>query len=149
MKISPSEQGIKFITNFEGFRAIPYRDSGGLLTVGYGQRISEAQGVKMGAGITKEAAHDLLAAYLERECKVLSALPLANLLQHQQDAVISLVYNIGYRSFLNSTIYQRLTTRAIDLTPWLWFTKDAKGQRLQGLVTRRMAELSLFIYGQY
>jgi lysozyme len=127
-----------------------YRDTGGILTIGYGTRIfTQADAVKYANGITEEQGMQLMQASLVKECRSLSQLPLNGFFQYQQDALISLAYNIGYEAFVNSSIYTRLIHRATDLSPWLWYIRDAKKVPQDGLQMRREKELKLFIYGIY
>jgi len=143
-----SPEGLKFIQNFEGFRERPYKDTGGLLTIGYGQRITEEEADNYKNGITKEEAQSLFDGYMNSMVSRLRSCPLA-LLQHQFDAVCSLSYNIGLHEFLNSTIYKMLSVRGVDLSSWLVFIKDNRGHSDDGLIRRRRLELKLFIYGIY
>jgi GH24 family phage-related lysozyme (muramidase) len=143
-----SPEGIKFIQNFEGFRDKPYRDSGGLLTIGYGNRITEEEAINFANGITQAEAQNLFDAYTVGMVTQLRKCPLA-LLPHQFDAICSLAYNIGLHEFLASTIYKQLSVRSVDVMSWLFFCKDAKGHLDDGLARRRRLELKLFIYGLY
>ena len=146
-KLTISNKGVDFIANFEGFRDKAYQDSGGLWTIGYGQRIKVDEYPN---GITQDQAKALLFNYLQKECDELADLPFSGLFQYQIDAIVSLVYNIGMNYFVNQTsIYKRLITRSPDLSSWLWLVKDAKGHQQSGLVKRRNVELQLFIYGIY
>ena len=143
-----SEDGKKFIQNFEGFREKPYRDSGGLWTVGFGQRITQEEVEAFKDGITQEEASAMFDTWIASLVVRLRTCPLA-LLQHQFDACCSLAYNIGLKAFLDSTIYKNLSVRSIDISPWSEWTKDNKGHTDSGLVRRRHAEVKLFIYGLY
>jgi lysozyme len=145
---SLSPEGAKFIMNFEGFREKPYRDSGGLWTIGYGQRLTQEEVEQFKDGITTTEAQSLFDNYILGMVKQLRTCPLA-LLPHQFDACCSLAYNIGLHMFLDSTIYKMLSVRGVDLSSWLVFTKDAKGHTDDGLVRRRHKELKLFIYALY
>jgi GH24 family phage-related lysozyme (muramidase) len=143
-----SPEGCKFIQSFEGFRAKPYADSGGLLTIGYGQRITVEEADNYKDGISQEEAQNLFDSYIGSLTVRLRKCPLS-LLQHQFDACCSLAYNVGLNEFLQSTIYKMLSVRGVDLGSWLYFVKDAKNHVDDGLVRRRRLELKLFIYGLY
>lgn len=152
MIVSISPRGIDFICQprFDSFVAKPYRDSGGLWTIGFGSRITDKQVEEMKDGITIEKAKQMRGAHLNVLCFNLSKLPLGGLFQYQQDAIVSLAYNIGVTEFVEkSTVYKRLRERNLDLTPWLWYVKDEKLITRAGLVYRRQAELRLFMYGTY
>ena len=144
-----SPEGAKFIQNFEGFRDKPYQDSGGLWTIGYGEKLNPDElFAYKDIGITQEDAQSLFDGWIAGYVSRLRKCPLA-LLQHQFDACCSLAYNIGLKAFLDSTIYKNLAMRSIDIAPWLEWTHDAKGKVDEGLTRRRRAELKLFIYGLY
>jgi GH24 family phage-related lysozyme (muramidase) len=141
-----SDAGSRFIRNFEGFRAFEYSDTGGLITIGYGERVN------VGAypnGITEEQALVLFNQAVDKIIIQLGKLPFAGFMQHQIDAILSLAFNVGYEGFVNSTIYKQLIVRSTDLGAWNWIVRDQKGKIDQGLVNRRRAELKLFIYGLY
>lgn len=143
-----SPEGVKFIQGFEGFRDKPYQDSGGLWTIGYGNRITAEEVEAFKDGITQEEASAMFDTWISSLVVRLRKCPLA-LLQHQFDAVCSLSYNIGLTAFLDSTIYKNLSIRSIDISPWSEWTKDNKGHVDSGLVRRRHAEVKLFIYAIY
>jgi len=149
--INLSDAGFKFITqpSFDSFHAIPYRDSGGLWTVGYGQRISAADAVKYKDGITEEFGKKLFDSYISGLTKKLSDCPLHGLFQYQHDAIIAFSYNIGFEAFIMSTPYRQIMTRNGDLTTWLDYVYDATHHRDEGLVLRREKELKLFVFGLY
>lgn len=146
-----SEAGFKFMTqpSFDSFHALPYRDSGGIPTIGYGQEISELDMVKYKAGITEEFAKQLFDDYVNKLTVLLSKCPLAGFQQWQNDAILSFCYNIGYEDFVQSTPYKQLVTRNPDLGSWLWYVRDAKNHIDVGLVRRRRAEWKLFVYAIY
>jgi len=73
-----------------------------------------------------------------------------NLNQHQFDALVSFVFNVGAGAFQQSTLLQRLNAGRYDAVPGqlrLW--NKGGGKVLPGLVTRREAEARLFTSGQY
>jgi GH24 family phage-related lysozyme (muramidase) len=146
-----SDAGVKFMTqpSFDSFQALPYKDSGGLWTIGFGSRITATQAIQYKNGITEEFAWRLFKDHNVGLTSQLQQCPLAGLQQWQYDAIISLCYNMGFDQFINSTVYKRLITRSYDLTPWLAYVHDAKGNLDQGLVRRRQMELRLFIWGLY
>ena len=70
---------------------------------------------------------------------------LVSLTQHQFDALVSLVYNIGIKAFVNSTLLQYLNAgntqaAADEFGHWVY----SNGEELAGLVTRRAAESKFF-----
>jgi lysozyme len=141
--------GVKFITLREGVVYIPYQDSGGIWTGGVGHTLTVEEQEKYKNGIPAEVVDDWLQDDTETALHAITyQLPTINL-QHQLDALVSLVFNIGVGAFTESTILKRLVATGVDLTPWSWFDKDAKGNVLPGLEARRRSEMRLFIYGLY
>lgn len=140
--------GTKFICNLEGFKDRPYKDTGGLWTIGFGTRIADSDLEKYEKGISRDTGMFLFSSHNEKLQKELSKTPLVSLgFQHQKDAIFSLAYNLGFTQFVESTIYKHLVTRDVDVAPWLWYDKDDKGHVV--LTRRRKLELRLFIYGDY
>jgi lysozyme len=92
MNISPA--GVTLIKEFEGFPngGRPYQDIVGVWTIGYGH----IEGVgPHSPGLTEPQASDLLARDLDKKYgPAVNALGLP-LTQHQFDALVSFVYNVG------------------------------------------------------
>jgi lysozyme len=145
--ITLSTQGAHWLGEFEGFSSQPYLDGGGLLTIGYGHRI--ANRADYPKGISRDTAATLLQLDVAEVIRGLTDLKLDLPLQHHQDAVISLVYNIGIGAFRKSIIYAALASKSWDLYAWESWTRDAKGVVELGLVKRRAAEMKLFIWALY
>lgn len=147
-----SPKGIQFIANLESFRDLPYKDPGGdgHWVIGYGTEFPDADLPHYQGGISKGTGMFLLSKHNEPLQKQLAKTTLVSLLQHQRDAIFSLVYNIGYDEFINkSTIYHHLLMRNTDLSPWRWYNEGSHKQVMDGLKRRRELELRLFIYGNY
>jgi GH24 family phage-related lysozyme (muramidase) len=143
-----SRDGIALIKEFEGFPfgGRPYQDSVGVWTIGYGhtegvgphsRRISERDAAKL-------LEHDLDATY----ARAVAALPMAgDLNQHQFDALVCFVYNVGTGAIGPDTGIGRALraqdwSRAADeLLRW----DKAGGRALAGLTRRRHAERELFL----
>jgi lysozyme len=145
--IKLSDEGAAFIGNFEGFSVMPYKDSGGLWTIGYGHRIPSPEPFPV--GITREQAAAFMKMDVASVVQSLINLKLDLPFQYHQDAVISLVYNIGAGAFGRSLICEHLRAKATDLYAWEAWVKDNKAVIEPGLVKRRQAELRLFIWGLY
>lgn len=149
--ITLSDAGTKFICdNFELFRSLPYKDPGGLWTIGYGSRISllQLQQYKTN-GISMADAQGMYKDYMAGLQNQLRRCALAGLQQWQNDAIFSLAYNIGYDAFINSTIYKHIMCRGTDLSSWKSFIHDQHGNVDNGLIRRREMELKLFLWGIY
>ena len=72
------------------------------------------------------------------------------LAQHQFDALVSFVFNLGAGAFAESTLLRELNAGRYDAVPlqldrWV----KAGGKTLEGLVRRRKAEGVLFSQGGY
>lgn len=138
-----SHAGLVFIANFEGFRAAPYRDSGGIWTIGFGHThavgpltkpITRAEGLRL----LRQDAHAAEAA--------VRALVHVKLSQGEFDALVSFVYNVGAGAFKSSTLLRLLNRRHRILASrqFLLWDKDAAGHVELGLQRRRRAERHLF-----
>lgn len=136
------QSGLEIVKQFEGFRASAYKDSGGLLTIGYGttNRADVAKGklTKIEAEACLRRDMQIAVDAIWRYCKV----PLN---QNQFSALVSLVYNIGVKAFRISTLLKLLNTRdysgaAKQFAAW----RNDNGRRVQGLVNRRALEQKLF-----
>lgn len=142
-------QGIELIKRWEGLRLTAYRDVAGLWTIGYGHLIKDAELHLIERTLTEAEAEQLLRADLSTaEAAVRNSItvPLA---QHQFDALVSLVFNIGGGAFAGSTVRQRINTRAPESdTEEAWKRWNKVGaQVVQGLVNRRDAEWQLYSTG--
>lgn len=138
-----SETIIKRIKEFEGFSATPYRDSAGVLTIGYGT----TKDADKYNSISKIQADLLLRrdlAQFERTLNNYIAARGYELTQNQYDALLSFLYNVGSiksGSNLDAAIRQgKPKVVAANLEKYVY----AGGQKLAGLVKRRKYEAYLF-----
>jgi lysozyme len=141
-----SSDGRALIEHFEGLRLTAYRDSVGVLTIGYGHT-SAAGSPKVvpGMRITEARADQILATDLAKFEKAVSAAIKVSITQHEFDACVSLCFNVGPGNFSGSSVVSRLNRgdKAGAAAAFLMWTK-AGGRVLPGLVTRRRAEAALF-----
>jgi lysozyme len=136
-----SARGIQLIKQHEGLRLEAYVCPAGKWTIGYGHTATARQGQR----ITQAQAEELLRLDLQGAESVVNKAGL-QLAQHQFDALVSLVYNIGGGAFLNSTLLRRLRDGApmpIIRDQWRRWVM-AGGRRLQGLINRREEELAMY-----
>ncbi len=140
-----STEGIELIKSFEGYRSTAYKCPSGVLTLGYGH----TNGVKKGDTCTEKQATDWLKEDVSFAEKVINRL-LPVLLQHQFDALVSLVCNIGSRNFKTSTLL-KLALRnpddpAIEQEFLKWNKAKVNGVLtvLVGLTKRRIKESELY-----
>lgn len=98
-----SDRGIELLKDREGVRLKAYLDSVGVPTIGVGH----TAGVKMGDTCTEQQAMDWLRDDLKwSEAAVnLVKVPLE---QHQFDALVSFVFNVGQMQFATSTLLRKL-----------------------------------------
>jgi lysozyme len=138
-----SDTIIKRIKEFEGFSAKPYRDSAGVLTIGYGTT-KDADKYNT---ISKAQADLLLRrdlAQFENQLNNYIAARGYELTQNQFDALVSFLYNVGSiraGSGLDTAIRSgKPKVVAANLQRYVY----AGGQKLAGLVKRRGYEAYLF-----
>jgi lysozyme len=147
MTYAASEACVKKLCNLEGFRELPYRDGGGLWTIGFG-RLCGSDAKKT----TREAEMGWLRARVAEICKdledVFKGMPL---LQHQVDALCLFIYNIGMGAFRQSDTckYLLMHNWRTCFAHWSQWCHDQKGEVEAGLVARREYEIKLFIYASY
>ena len=140
MKIS--QKGLDLIKNFEGLELKAYKDSVGILTIGYG---STGSHVKSGMTITAEQAEELLKQDVSRFEKGVNDLVKVSLTQNQFDALVSFSFNLGLGNLKSSTLLKKLNasdyTGAVnEFLRW----NRAGGKVLNGLTRRRQAEKDMF-----
>ena len=100
-----SKAGIEFLKPIDGLRLVAYRCSAGVPTIGYGH----TRGVKMGSSCTAQQAEQWLREDLAISEDAVNNLGLE---QHEFDAVVSLVFNIGIGAFAKSTIRKLIIAKA-------------------------------------
>lgn len=149
-----SSRGVDFIKEFEGFYPRPYRDPVGVWTIGYGS----TKGVGPNSpGITEKQATARLRRELEERyvppVRALTRSTGRALKQHEFDALVSAVYNLG-----PGVLEPRRSLGAALRARTLWRTRTARalklydkagGRALPGLTRRRAREARLFLMGSY
>lgn len=162
-----SERGIMIIEHFErlhdGDLSViglqPKLDPVGIWTIGYGHAIvyegrflkgakDKALAYSLYPALTIADAEDWLAKDLKaREDKV-NGIGLT-ISQHQFDALVSFVYNVGFGAFMGSTLLRCIMSGKGDITAaFAMFNKgtvDGVKQVLPGLTLRRADEAKLFL----
>lgn len=121
----------------EGVRLKAYLDTQGVPTIGYGR----IKGVRMGQTITQAQAD----AFFEEDLAS-HALPILSCIKvpvsdNEQDALISIAFNIGVAGFRNSTFLKRLNAgdRKGCAEAIMFWTKNKE------LISRRTAERDQFL----
>ena len=142
-----SDNCVKLVKKYEGFRAKAYYDEVGVITIGYGTTNADKSitgvTIKSGLSISEEKACDWLEKSLNKKY-----LPLVlkyddnyNWNRNQLDALVSFCYNIGSIDQLTAKGTRSVDTIADKI---LEYTK-AGGVELRGLVRRRREERELFV----
>jgi lysozyme len=138
-----SQAGIDLIKKWEGMSLTVYKDAVGLPTVGYGHLLKPGE---VFGTLTSAGAETLLRGDLQATEKVINQSVLYALEQHQFDAVVSLVFNIGAGAFKKSTLLKKLNETknrhkaATEFGRWIL----AGDKVLDGLIKRRAEEALMF-----
>ena len=136
-----SDEGLSLIKHFEGCELKAYRCAANVLTIGYGS----TKGVTEDMEITQEGAEELLQEEMHEYEGYINDMVKVPLEQHQFDAMVSWVFNLGSGNLSSSTLLKKLNNSKYDEVPeqikrW----NKAGGKVLEGLVRRREAEALLF-----
>jgi len=105
MAMRMSEQGIDLLMQREGSRRAAYRDSQGIATIGVGHTGPEVQ---MGLVWSDEQIRDALARDLAWAEGAVNSQVRVPLEQHQFDALVSFIFNIGSGAWASSTMLRKL-----------------------------------------
>ena len=136
-----SEKGTKLIRDFEGFRTHAYKDAVGVWTIGYGH----TKGVHENMIISMAQGEQMLLEELKEYENYVDELVKVPLHQHQYDALVSWVYNLGPTNFKSSTLLRKLNEGRYEEVPAEIKRWDkAGGKQLEGLTRRRNAEAEMF-----
>lgn len=135
------------LREFEGLRLVAYQDVAGVWTIGYGHTGPD---VRKGLTITRDRAEDLLyrdLAWVRAEIEESVKVPLK---AHQEDALSSLIFNIGASAWRKSTVLRRLNAgdyagAAEAIAMWNKARVNGKLTVVPGLVRRREAERTMFV----
>ena len=139
-----SAAGLDLIRRFEGFSESVYLCPAGKPTIGYGHVLRPGEAFP--EPISQADATDILA----EDCRTVEIFINANvrvpLAQHEFDALVCFVYNIGVGAFDRSTLLRFLNMgeRAAVVNEFLRWNK-VQGAPMEGLTRRRMAEAKMFL----
>ena len=136
-----SRTGIELLKHFEGCELKAYQDSVGVWTIGYGH----TKGIYEGLEITQLEAEKMLQDELPEYEGYITDKVVPMLQQHEYDALVCWVYNLGPTNLSSSTLLKRLNAGEFKDVPFQMKRWDkAGGQPLLGLTRRRNAEALLF-----
>lgn len=135
---------IELIKKYEGLSLKPYLCPAQVPTIGYGNTTyADGTPVKMSdKAITVDKAEALLRDYVIKN--ILPKIDDLDLTQGQTEAVVSLIYNIGWSAFSKSKCYKAIKSKdwGTVYNEWDWIIAD--GKVLKGLIKRRAEEKYLF-----
>ncbi len=155
-KLNLSPNGLDILKDLEKFRSKTYPDAGGKPTIGYGHLIKSNE--RFLRAITEDEGVALLKGDLKTAENYINATMAGKgslnggyrLTQHQYDALVLLVFNIGVTAFRSSTLLIYLQDGDMDeaaaqFLVWNKITVNGRKQVCQGLVARRGIERLVFI----
>ena len=136
-----SQTLINQIKKFEACKLTAYQDSAGVWTIGYGH----TSGVKKGDRCTQYQAEQ----YLKEDLAKFEAVAnkVRNLsTQGRYDAVVDFIYNCGPVNFNSSTLKKYIESgrKTWEIQEQFLRWVNSGGQKLGGLVTRRIWEANRF-----
>ncbi len=142
---------LELIKHFEGWSSIPYNDSAGYCTIGYGhllalKRCSQIDLGPYKTGINKEQGLKILEKDTELARVAVQKNVSADLSSDEFGALTSFVFNLGEGSLTGSTLYKLLKIddrggAAKQFKRWI----RAGNEVAPGLVIRRRCEATLFV----
>lgn len=144
MKIS--RNGLYLIESFEGFRAKAVSLSDGRYTIGFGHAATAREGMI----INREQAEQLLLWDLIPIEESVRSLVHSPINQHQFDALVSFVFNIGIEKFKQSEILKHLNQGQLvnaAMAMNLWRRSEINGRSIvvDALIRRRAHEIAMFL----
>lgn len=143
MKMRIGTAGLEIIKDFEKLRLQTYLPTpNDVPTIGYGH----TRGVTWGMVITVEEAEEFLLSDCISAENCVNREVLMPLRQNQFDALVSLVFNIGNRAFVNSTLCRYLNLGKYEEAAEQFPRWNRQGvEVLSGLSRRRARERELFL----
>jgi len=144
--LTVSDQGLRLIKAFEGYRPVDRKLVSGTRVVGYGHEVRGEDAVQL----NEDAAHEVLLDDLAPFEDMLNENVYASVSQAQFDALASLAYNIGPKAFLDSDVLGAVNAgRPLEAASAFdaWRLADIGGRTfvVDALVRRRTAEKALFL----
>lgn len=144
-KMMPSCVCFALIRKSEGLRLQAYRDSGGVLTVGFGHTGPDVTEKKR---ITMDEAEALLNTDATHAADSVLDLTSGIVSQGQLDALTDFVFNLGSSKLKTSTLLRKhragnYVGAAAEFSRWIY----ADGRIAEGLVKRRAAETHMYLSG--
>ena len=144
----------KIVEHYEGYSAMAYPDTGGVITIGFGStyNFDRNRKVRMGDFITREIAENWLEIEFEIVVKQLNHYIKVPLKTHQATALVDYIYNRGIGNMLKTRLDDLINKNPNDprirqeiLSTGL---RDRMGNLLWGLGRRRRTEANLYFTGE-
>jgi len=152
--VNLSVRGLALLKKAEGFVGHVYLDAAGLPTIGYGHLLTDMESITRkyeGKTMSESEAAELLRHDAAAAENAIATLVRAPLEQHQFDALVLFVFNIGRAAFARSTLLRRLNRREYAAVPTelaRWNkVRNPKTRMLEvshGLTRRRQWEIDLW-----
>lgn len=140
----PSDDGVQFISTFEGYSPFIYKDAVGKDTIGHGHLIREGERFKV--PLLPPDAHTLLKTDAQASGKTVNRLVAISWHQNQFDAVNSWTFNLGGGSLAKSTMLKRINAKRHKDVPSEMIKWNKAGNKvLPGLINRREAEAQFYM----
>lgn len=138
-----NDAGLELLKSCESCSLTAYRDSGDILTIGYGHT---GQDVTKGLIINQEKADALFRQDLERFEDGVSRSLTRPANENQFSAMVCFAYNVGLTAFRVSTLLKQFNLGDLQGAADQFPNWDmVKGQVIPGLVARRAKERALFL----
>lgn len=140
----------KFISSMEGCKLTAYKPlPTDRWTIGYGATYLNGQPVEEGETISQEQADKLLGSDVDKLAATISKTRIpANVTANEFDAVVSLVYNIGFTNFKNSAT-GKLFYAGLTISEKFPMWNRSGGETVPGLVIRRIKEREIYDNANY
>ena len=143
MKLDMIYTGQALTKSFEGCKLVPYRDSAGVWTDGWGNTHGV---IPNGPAITQAKADADLDKNLANAVYAVNHYVAITLRQPEFNALVDFVFNVGAGNFASSTLLRRLNCgdlagAATEFERW----DMSGGKHLAGLMRRRLAEKAAFL----
>lgn len=145
-----SGNAIALIKHFEGLRLKAYQDVRGVWTIGWGHTGDDIEGPRV---ITRSEAERLLVDDLTYHERKLFKFLLKKPQQHEFDAMLSWMFNVGDGAAQKSTLIRmynlgQTKEASAEFLRWNKIRRGGKIQAVAGLTARRQVERELFLTGK-
>lgn len=139
---------LAFVERCEGFEAKPYKDGGGVWTIGIGST-ADKNGQPVSGNtppVTHAEARELLERDMGKALRQVRGSVLLPLNDHQAAALIAFAYNLGDPRLAAPTLLKKVNGGDLNgaATAFLMYCND-NGKKVLGLVRRRWAEAAIFL----